>query len=113
MEIMNIIIKFLRALLGYPEDSKPEVFDDMNPVVATQREVYAMEQLDTEINLLSAERKLSRREALCKLLEMDKVNYKERSEVEKFFWFKGVSAENITSLTDEFYSLQNKRFKGE
>jgi len=115
---MNTIIKllraFFRALLGYPsKDAGPDEFDDMHPDITNQREVYAMDKLDTEIKFLSAECKISRREALCKLLEMNGVNCKERSEVEKFFWGKGVSAENITTLTDEFYHLQNKKFKGD
>jgi len=110
---MKLFIKILRMFLGYPEEPVHEILDDINPAVNNQREKYAMDQLDTELKFISAELKISRREALCKLMEMNDVDYKERSEVEKFFWFKGVSAENITTLTDEFYSLQNKEFSGE
>ncbi len=100
-------------LMGGTDDSMPEVFDDMHPAIANQREVYAMDELDKEIYMLSSLHKVSRREALCRVMADAGVNCKDRSEVEKFFWGKGVSDENITTLTDEFYRLQDEMFKGE
>lgn len=113
--IIKAIIKFLRAVLGYPEDVADTVdgYDVMDPAVAATREEYALDQLEGELKYLGVEYKISRRETFCKLMELDNVDYKDRSEVAGFFWRKGVSNEQIAILIDEFYSLQNKRFGGE
>jgi len=95
------------------EDAIPDIIQDMYSPVANQREMLAMVELDREVAQISASQSISRREAFCQLMAMDHVNCKERDQVEKFFWSKGVSDENITELTDEFYRLQALKFKGE
>jgi len=112
---MRRIIKWIRellnSLLGYTGDVNV-VAPDMHLPVDTERETIALDQFRKEVKRISALQCISQRLAICKLMAMEEVNYKDRSEVEKFFWHKGVSQENIQTLTDDFYRLQHQKFRG-
>jgi len=105
--IENLFNKYLNPIVD-----DDDIVDDTYSQVDRQRETLALDEFRLEVKRIVTMQKVSQRLAICKLMAMDGVNYKERSEVEKFFWRKGVSRENIQTLTDDFYHLQHQKFRG-
>ncbi|MEE8328230.1 MAG: hypothetical protein V3R32_05520 [Nitrosomonadaceae bacterium] len=110
VEVFNELFRKLFA--PSTRHDTPDINDGTYSQVDQQREILALDGFRLEVKRIVTMQNVSQRLAICKLMAMDGVNYKDRNEVEKFFWRKGVSLDNIQILTDDFYHLQHQKFRG-